>query len=528
MKLVIIIHGWLLSAKDLSPLIRLLRQDSDFQDTEFQNFTYDSSKFSNQRLNDVSAQFAETIQGEAATNKYSEIVVVGHSIGGLIARRTFLLLLGNDEVCPVPVTKIVLIGTPNRGSTLTQYNLFERGWMHLMEVVDQMRLIRDAVRGSKFITNLRLDWVREFRGREDAGIDSARLPHIVQLTCQKDFRVNKKDSLDVTQFGNAEYVEIANESHESVIQVTDRSEEKYQVIKSAILSPRPPQGNSGYRGTIDSQITKIIILLHGIRTNAAWTREAAAVLKRDGVDGSERADIIVLAPNYGYFSIAKFLWPISRNARVFWFRDEYSEAFVEHPWASFSFVGHSNGTYILANSLSEFNAIRFDRVYFAGSVVPRGFEWSRYFATEQVKYLRNDCAAIDLPVGILCNALHHLGVKKLGVGGFTGFDETSERIFQNRYLKVSPPDGHSDALNAANFETVKRFILDSNPRLSFAPATTLIDRPPGLMNHLFLHSRFYFLFALALITLGGGCLWVTYPLACVAYIIGVLWLLWRF
>ncbi len=191
-------------------------------------------------------------------------------------------------------------------------------------------------------------------------------------------------------------------------------------------------------------------------------------------------------PNYGYFPIARFLWGPSRQALVYWFRDEYADAFVKHPLAEFNFVGHSNGTYILANTLLTFRAIKFNKVYFAGSVVPEDYPWSKIFDLQQVKKLRNDCAAIDLPVGLLCKGLNTLGIKKLGVGGYSGFLDKSDKITQNKFIEVKAFDGHSVALNnEAILKTIRGFMLgnDTMNNKSFSEHY-LAEYPPYFMRHL--------------------------------------------
>ena len=115
-----------------------------------------------------------------------------------------------------------------------------------------------------------------------------------------------------------------------------------------------------------------------------------------GIIEDVHTDTQVILTSYRYFPIAKFLWGPSRMRKVEWFRDEYTQAVARFPVdARFSFAAHSNGTFIIANVLREYSAIRFDRGYFAGSVVPEDFDWKRIINNGQLGLLRNDCCASE-------------------------------------------------------------------------------------------------------------------------------------
>ena len=58
--------------------------------------------------------------------------------------------------------------------------------------------------------------------------------------------------------------------------------------------------------------------------------------------------------------------------------DKYAEAKALFPNAEFSYVGHSNGTYLLARALTDYTCCSFKYVVFAGSVVRTDYNWSKY------------------------------------------------------------------------------------------------------------------------------------------------------
>ncbi|SEU06451.1 alpha/beta fold hydrolase [Hymenobacter actinosclerus] len=78
-------------------------------------------------------------------NQYTEIAIIAHSMGGLIAQRSLL----NDTVAQ-RINHVFLFGTPSNG-------LQKAGLLRLFK-----RQVRDMASGSPFITQLRLDWTNKY------------------------------------------------------------------------------------------------------------------------------------------------------------------------------------------------------------------------------------------------------------------------------------------------------------------------------------------------------------------------------
>src|SRR5206468_4067540 len=108
---------------------------------------------------------------------------------------------------------------------------------------------------------------------------------------------------------------------------------------------------------------------HGIRDVGNWTTDFDAQL--NAAFGSKGDTVRVLRPGYGYFPMGPFLLFTDRQKYVRWFMDEYTEALARYPNAdgNVHFIGHSNGTYVLASALSQYKTLEVNRVAFAGSVV---------------------------------------------------------------------------------------------------------------------------------------------------------------
>jgi hypothetical protein len=151
------------------------------------------------------------------------------------------------------------------------------------------------------------------------------------------------------------------------------------------------------------------------------------------------------------------------------------------------------------------------------------------FDFQQVKKLRNDCAAIALPVGFLCQGLNTLGVKNLGVGGYNGFLDKSNNIIQNKFLEVNTFDGHSVALNDANFEAIREFMLgnDSMNAKSFSEQI-IVDSPPFFMQHRHRFAAPYIIVIVLLLV--GGAFWSFSfsGIIFILYIAVLFYLLWLF
>jgi pimeloyl-ACP methyl ester carboxylesterase len=106
--------------------------------------------------------------------------------------------------------------------------------------------------------------------------------------------------------------------------------------------------------------------------------------------------------------------------------DMYTETLARYPNAKdIDFVGHSNGTYLLADALQRYHAMRVRRVVFAGSVVRRDFDWDPLVGRGQVGLVRNYVASDDWVVALFPRLFEQrpwrfLG-NDIGSAGFNGF-----------------------------------------------------------------------------------------------------------
>ncbi|MES1181703.1 MAG: hypothetical protein ABUL44_02815, partial [Flavobacterium sp.] len=131
------------------------------------------------------------------------------------------------------------------------------------------------------------------------------------------------------------------------------------------------------------------------------------------------------------------------------------ENLVLYPNAEFSFVGHSNGTYLLAKSLKEYPACKFKNVVFAGSVVHKGFEWKRLIDEKRISKVYNLVASSDWVVAMFPKAFQTLKLQDIGSGGFDGFTEKLDPEYQLKFVR----GGHGAAIEECYWNDIAHFIV---------------------------------------------------------------------
>jgi pimeloyl-ACP methyl ester carboxylesterase len=380
-----------------------------------------------------------------------KIVLVGHSIGAVLVRYAFLLALGEldgrHREWVNNVVRIVLLSSPSRGFDFSRFpklqgHLFNSlAWVFPGFAVFQVRA------GSPFITNLRLTWIRQIPQLGD------RAPIIVQVRGQNDDLVSREDGRDVEILPTGVDFLVPSAKHGDLPRIPDAHDEtvpgqRLSKLKEAILGEGLSPQNAPELPESERDYQSIVFVLHGIRAgNDTWVADLERQLSEDRSVG-------VVTASYGRFSAYNFALPVTRRRTLRWFQDQYSFYLAKHPDKPFHFVGHSNGTYLLGQSLRKLRAMRFDRVFLAGSVLPRKFDWRGYAAKGRIGSLVNVCASKDKPVAWLCSMLNGLGMHDIGVGGFAGFDLLPIGAVQLRHI----PGGHSDALTSERLPAIANYI----------------------------------------------------------------------
>jgi pimeloyl-ACP methyl ester carboxylesterase len=453
-RLVALAPGGGQTTAEFDPLLRRLQSEPEWDaDTKILPCEHHATIFSLRRANDLAADMADRILTEWETNgPYDDVILMGFSAGGILSRAAYLRGLGSTRKNRAPkewakhVSRIVLFAAPNRGLHLRWYERL------LLTLMPWQFLLRDLLIGSDFITNIRLWWVRKLDRMETR-------PIVVQIRGTQDSRVQRGDSLDIEGFLEG-YALSLDAKHDDLLkpdQGAQFSDEKYDVFRQAILRPFTDADTAS---RVNDPSQRVYFVVHGIRANNDdWVKALSTMIE------SQLPNARAIPPFYGRFSAFQFAVPLLRRKRVRFFQNLYSMEFSKNPQASFNFVGHSYGTYLLGHSLRNLSGMQFDRVSLNGSVLPAQWLWDIY--RHQVKELRNARARTDMPVGILCRALRGLRMRDVGTAGYTGFQIPFDLRSELRYYQ----GGHSASVSGDARQHILNFLLHGN---SFEPQPTLL------------------------------------------------------
>lgn len=487
-KLVVILHAFTNNREKMRDVISVTRQA--LQDADILAPNYNSSAFANTSLARTAAQLDLEIQRVVENKKksggeYIDIILIGHSIGALLVRKSYLYSLGIGADHPLgfsrvkhtdwnqKVSRIILLAGMNRGWSTSNMSSYEkiRTWVGrvISYVTDKGKMVMSIERGTPFITNLKMDWIR--------AANNHRIEAQVIQILGKDDRVapldEHKELMATPNFIFIPLLEGA--THPNIIDLLmDESGEAYdanrklrkETFQAALTTPlrelkEKYSSNSSYLDMIEpnrKSVTHVVFVMHGIRDHGDWLESFKKEL--ESVDPGVKA----ITSEYGYFPMARFLLSYERDKNVRWFVDQYTEALALYPNAKkFSFIGHSNGTYLLARALDNYYAMKFHRVYFAGSVVHSDYPWDTYITkTQRVGDFRNDIAIDDWVVAWfpklyqLVNSKYDPQVDSffnLGSGGFNGFTNLSGKKNVNFVT-----GGHSGALQEKHIPSIIGFI----------------------------------------------------------------------
>ncbi len=428
--------------------------------------------------------------------------------GGLVARQTYLLAAGavpgeSEQEWARRVVRIVLLASVNRGLDPKR-----RLWIRMIAWTSRVlpflpRLrAQDLLRGSRFLTNLRVNWIRHFgalaaasrRGERWPDGRPKRPPLVVQLLGSRDGIVRQEDSKDILAFPRGWYVDVPDAGHASLhrLDLAADPELRYAVLRQGFAGDFQEGGGRGAESGDGDPIRRVVFLLHGIRASNVdgWIKGLKdRILARDP-SGTE-----VRRPTYGYFTAVRFALPSVRRRNIREFQDWYTEALAEHPGAEFDIVAHSNGTYLLGRSLLATPGMQFAHVALAGSVLPTSFPWDELKERGQVLQVRNDRARRDWPVALLCSLLRGLRMKDVGTGGFAGF--TGHQTREVAYY----PGGHGEALRPDYHDFLVEFLFDGTVR---EPAALPLS--PGWFRQL--SDAMPYLAVLLVLVLAAGAGWL--------------------
>jgi hypothetical protein len=113
---------------------------------------------------------------------------------------------------------------------------------------------------------------------------------------------------------------------------------------------------AGARGEQTISVDQVLFVIHGIRDYGYWTRKLSARTRQLAEKRGNRWRSVT--SKYAFFPMGPFLLAAERRKRIEWLMDQYVMARALYPQASFAYIGHSNGTYLLAGALRACPAVK--------------------------------------------------------------------------------------------------------------------------------------------------------------------------
>jgi pimeloyl-ACP methyl ester carboxylesterase len=466
-------------------------------------------------LEDIDLKVA---RGEGNGHPIEKIILVGHSLGALLARKIYVVVCGETSQAPfeeiyrssnstpisprpwaAKVERIVLLAGMNRGWRISHHlNLKNALLWKIGSVICQVLrlfskrqpLIFTIRRGAEFITQLRIQWIRM---RQRAGkpqnhndADSLSYPGnalTIQLLGSVDDMVAPQDNVDLVSGGDFIFLDVPYSGHSNVIEFNDKDYGAGRTEKF-LLAIQKTREELKREGVVpsderfsdpDYSIKKMVFVIHGIRDEGYWTHKIARRVKQRAK--SSITEWVTETSSYGYFPMLPFLFPWYRREKVEWLMDQYAEAVARYPKASISYVGHSNGTYIMAKALELYPCCFFENVVFAGSVVSRYYDWQQHMKSEprRLNAILNFVATRDWVVAFFPKLFQFFGSQDLGSLGHDGF-----------YVKLMGPDmhqakhvegGHGAAIVEPMWDMIADFVITGKTDTEQFPCKGAIDSP---------------------------------------------------
>lgn len=412
---------------------------------------YNAALWSNAKPDEIAAGIGDEVRMALATTGAEHVTFVSHSMGALLTRKAILTGCDTGAEWVKRIKRTVFLAGVNRGWDLAGdppadveplHRFSQRLGYWGASMLNIGGLIFSFERGAPFVADLRVHWMQWIR-------DPSTLPiEVVQLLGDIDDVVSREDNEDLRVIASNHFVQliVRGTGHGDIVnfglgaakgteerQLGDYRKEKTFFAATADFA-KLQAINDVQPFTTNDRVTELVFVLHGIRDLGRWSAKFEQSIAARYPE--ERARMAMVSPRYGYFGMGPFLFEGVRKRYVRWFMDEYTEALARYPNVDprkVRFFGHSNGTYLLADALLNYKAMKIDRIVFAGSVVPKSYEWSKL--TEplserqqgRVSAIRNYVGTEDWVVALFPR-LFELPVASwlgnaIGSAGFNGFDD---------------------------------------------------------------------------------------------------------
>lgn len=478
--LVVFLHGMNSSPITIKPAVKIVEEELQSCYIIVPELPLQWNKYFN--LKQFANEYLNHINSSNNLSDYDSIILIGHSAGGLIIQAMYILANEDEELnkCfSYNKVRIVQIASLNRGWEISHHLPLPHkiGWsvgLFLLPLISNLRFkkieelwVMQLRKGSSFLVWLKLKWLK---------LNNSKLPLTIHLLGSIDEIVSWQDMVNV-KGANFFYFEVPNSNHVELIDVEDKEhgDVRGNILRIA-LRPKSEMKLNKYSikpwdqdpDEPNEKVKRVVFVIHGIRDEGHWTQKIASRARRmyERAGLNSRNEIAIVTSSYGYFSMYDFLSPKARQKKVHWLMDEYAEAKRKFPSAKFSYVGHSNGTYLLASALKQYPLVEFERIVFAGSVVSSNYNWNsidlpivRNESEGTSKNVLNISSSADWVVAIFTQIadllpLNWLLGKDLGGAGIKPFSDEDKVI--NLKYKVG---GHGAGISEDNWDIIADFTV---------------------------------------------------------------------
>ena len=207
-----------------------------------------------------------------------------------------------------------------------------------------------------------------------------------------------------------------------LIRATTIPEEHRELFDALVDNKR-----SGIR---DSSESRILVLIHGIRTDGAWQREVQREFH--GIQNFQVHDLgydvvtgLQLASPFRSGPVNKIVRDIRRLKE-------------EEPLARISVIAHSFGTYVVSRILEDHPDISFEKIVLCGCLIKRQYPWDRNARSMRKSAILNDVGVRDIwPLIASCTTWGY------GSTGRVGFKNAmvTDRYFDYSHSEFFEHDG---------------------------------------------------------------------------------------
>lgn len=230
---IIFIHGFCSNSKSWNKMNRLISQDNVFKNVRIDFFNYPTGilKFNatnkllsriaslgsvqllssggNFSITELAFQLRSRIENEF--NDCEDIILVGHSMGGVIARKYLL-----DHSCS-RISKLILFAAPVSGTRFATF---------LSSVLKTNYQLTDLKKNSELFMNLNSDWWKS---------DKIKKTKVINIVTPFDQYVSIAELKEYWKPDCDEYYLLKNKIHFSINSPRNTSDQAYKVLRNCIL-----------------------------------------------------------------------------------------------------------------------------------------------------------------------------------------------------------------------------------------------------------------------------------------------------